>query len=125
VKSWCPQEQANYKQLTEDLEAELARVKKDASEHAAQLSAAAQAKGEAASAARSDAARSRVGSCPGSRCNYDLLSDLLCGPLRHRRISHLSWTGRCLISCQLPQSCVLIMSFAGSLAVVADCMSNR
>lgn len=66
--SWCPQEQANYKQLTEDLEAELARVKKDASEHAAQLSAAAQAKGEAASAARSEAARSRVGSCPVSRC---------------------------------------------------------
>lgn len=64
----CPQEQANYKQLTEDLETELARVKKDASEHAAQLSAAAQAKGEAASAARSEAARSRVGSCPVSRC---------------------------------------------------------
>jgi hypothetical protein len=54
------QEQANYKQLAEDMEAELARVKKDASEHAAQLSAAAQAKGEAASAARSEAARSRV-----------------------------------------------------------------
>ena len=63
------QEQANYKQLTEDLEAELARVKKDASEHAAQLSAAAQAKGEAASAARSEAARSRVGFCPACRCD--------------------------------------------------------
>lgn len=54
------QEQTNYKQLAEDLEAELQRVKKDAAEHAAQLSADAQAKGGAASAARSEAARSRV-----------------------------------------------------------------
>ena len=58
---FAPQEAANYKQLVADLEAELARVKRDASEHATQLAQDARAAADAASAARGESARSRVG----------------------------------------------------------------
>lgn len=54
------QEQANYKQLHAEMESELQRLRKEASDHAAALSADGKAAQEAASAARSEAARSRV-----------------------------------------------------------------
>jgi len=63
----------------EDLEAELARVKKDASEHAAQLAADSRTAQEGASAARSEAARSRVGTLPApSQLRHSKLGSSKC-----------------------------------------------
>ena len=64
------QTQDNYKQLQQDLEAELKRVRKEALEHAAVVSAECQAAQKAAAAARTEAACSRVTALHLAICHW-------------------------------------------------------